>query len=716
MGAPDLSGWIWPDAGQGRAPTAAFQLDTSNPLLAGLVDYIIPANPATYKVATGTLAATLDPVGRAFSGTMRLDGNGPVVNSAAPYSLVCVTRMPTTLSGFLAACSIESSSSFKPWLGYSSDGGVTASNSNIDVGVAATAGALYVIVGVYDAAGNVTAYVNGILAGTGATGGTATPAKLCVMDYGGGGFSYTGKVHAALAFNRALSAGEVGAIGTPQAVFSLFAPPKLGIRMAASGGVTGTAASTQQPNVSAASGSIRASGAAASTQQVNASSAAGAIGLAGAAASPQGKNVSAATGGILVSGLGASLQAANSDSASGSIVVSGSAASSQQLNASSASGAITVAGSSASTQAPNVSSTTGAIVIAGSASSTQAPNVSNASGAIGSVVQGSAASTQNPNVSVASGSVSMAGSASSSQGQNVSTASGSVKVSGAASSVQALNVSSASGVIGTPPLTGSAASTQAANTSLAVGAIKVSGSASSTQTANSSAASGSIRIAGSAGGAQQPNVSAATGVVIPAAITGTAASVQQANVSAATGQVGVSAYPVNPSYYVKLALRPFYAQSPTRQFYGAAPARFFYIKPPARSFYAATPVRSFYVRCNSMLSTIPMMSPKGPLETVVVTLDATLELAPGETLTGTPSPVVTTQIGTDSTPSLTLANAIVNSQAIVVNGNSIAIGAAVQAVATLGQFSSSYLISATVTTSNPDKVLTLQAILPMRSQ
>lgn len=112
-----------------------------------------------------------------------------------------------------------------------------------------------------------------------------------------------------------------------------------------------------------------------------------------------------------------------------------------------------------------------------------------------------------------------------------------------------------------------------------------------------------------------------------------------------------------------------------------------------------------------------MMSPKGPLETWVVTLDATPLLASGETLTGTPSVVITTQIGTDSSPSLVLSDVIVNSEAVtLLNGVTIAAGCAVQGVVTGGQFSSSYLINATVTTSNPDKTLTLQAILPMRSQ
>jgi hypothetical protein len=111
------------------------------------------------------------------------------------------------------------------------------------------------------------------------------------------------------------------------------------------------------------------------------------------------------------------------------------------------------------------------------------------------------------------------------------------------------------------------------------------------------------------------------------------------------------------------------------------------------------------------------MSPKGPLETWVITLDATLELAAGETLTGTPSITIATQIGTDNPAQLVLSNAIINSQAVTLqNGVTVQAGCCVQAPASAGLFGSQYLISATCTTSNPNKTVTLQAILPMRSQ
>lgn len=114
------------------------------------------------------------------------------------------------------------------------------------------------------------------------------------------------------------------------------------------------------------------------------------------------------------------------------------------------------------------------------------------------------------------------------------------------------------------------------------------------------------------------------------------------------------------------------------------------------------------------INPLPQLDLKDPRETVVITLDATAMLAAGETLTGTPSVSVTTLIGTDSTPSLVVANPIINSVALtLLNGKTIAIGSAVQAVCSAGVFASQYWICITCPTSNPNKTLVLKAMLPM---
>lgn len=107
---------------------------------------------------------------------------------------------------------------------------------------------------------------------------------------------------------------------------------------------------------------------------------------------------------------------------------------------------------------------------------------------------------------------------------------------------------------------------------------------------------------------------------------------------------------------------------------------------------------------------------KDPRETRVLTFDATLELASGETLTGTPTAQITTVTGADATPSLVLSGVIVNAASLSVAGKTIAVGAAVQAVASGGNFSSAYLIAITCTTSNPNKTLVLKATLPLAAQ
>jgi hypothetical protein len=144
---------------------------------------------------------------------------------------------------------------------------------------------------------------------------------------------------------------------------------------------------------------------------------------------------------------------------------------------------------------------------------------------------------------------------------------------------------------------------------------------------------------------------------------------------------------------------------------------YYYRRFPYRAFYFALPVRLFYIRTKPMLiPQIPNFNVKDPRETVVLTFDATLELAAGETLTGTPTVQVSLQIGIDNPPSLVLADTAINGTALNVGGNQIAIGAAVQTVASAGKFGSQYLIAITCQTSNPDKILTLKASLPMASQ
>lgn len=108
------------------------------------------------------------------------------------------------------------------------------------------------------------------------------------------------------------------------------------------------------------------------------------------------------------------------------------------------------------------------------------------------------------------------------------------------------------------------------------------------------------------------------------------------------------------------------------------------------------------------------MGPKDPREVMPITLDASLMLASGEALTAITGTAITTQIGTDSTPSLVLTGAIVNAAPVgLPNGTTAAAGTLVQAVASAGTYGSSYNLAFVVQTTNPDKTLVLKATLLM---
>jgi hypothetical protein len=105
-----------------------------------------------------------------------------------------------------------------------------------------------------------------------------------------------------------------------------------------------------------------------------------------------------------------------------------------------------------------------------------------------------------------------------------------------------------------------------------------------------------------------------------------------------------------------------------------------------------------------------------PRETLVLTLDASAELANGAILTAIETMTATQQSGPTGTAP-TLAGQLINTQPITLTFNgvpiTIAVGAAVQVVASGGTSGCRYLIAATCTTSNPDKILTLKGILPV---
>lgn len=155
-------------------------------------------------------------------------------------------------------------------------------------------------------------------------------------------------------------------------------------------------------------------------------------------------------------------------------------------------------------------------------------------------------------------------------------------------------------------------------------------------------------------------------------------------------------YAADGQYYIAIAARPFYATLEPRAFLCVAGAR------------------PFYILSNPNMT--PSFNTLDPRETAVLTLDASADLASGETLTGTPNITAVQQSGLPGTLP-TLTGPIINSEPITLtlNGKTITIaaGCAAQVVVTGGVSGCSYLVAAVCETSNPDKVLTLKGVLPV---
>lgn len=187
--------------------------------------------------------------------------------------------------------------------------------------------------------------------------------------------------------------------------------------------------------------------------------------------------------------------------------------------------------------------------------------------------------------------------------------------------------------------------------------------------------------------------------------------------------VGVSSFYGTLGVAPSAALVPdgrFYAALPARNFYGAVAARpyyvplmtrYFYIQRSFRPFYAALAARSFFALCRPHMT--PSFDTKDPAEKVVLTFDATADLMSGETLTTITSTTVTVYSGPNTDASALSVTPAINTAALTINGNAIAIGHSVQATVSGGLDGYQYLITILCATSNANKILALKAILPV---
>ena len=283
------------------------------------------------------------------------------------------------------------------------------------------------------------------------------------------------------------------------------------------------------------------------------------------------------------------------------------------------------------------------------------------------------------------------------------TGSPSVAPTAAGSAQQSGTNPAASLVSVTPKASGAATSTLPAVGNASISAIGAG------QVSSRNAAAGQTSIRLSASGKAAASLSAS----------GIASAAMQASGTAQATLTAAGAFSVIPSASGLISPQAIY--SADGQFYAKQPAAYFYAASAPSFFYAPQPATYFYALASDM--TTPTFSAKHPASKRVATFDATANLASGETLTSIISTTVTVIRGTDPNPSAVVAAnpaPTINATQITVLTPSgpvtIASGSAAQCNLTGGLDGTWYLISFVCTTSNPNKVLTLEAILPVSAQ
>lgn len=193
--------------------------------------------------------------------------------------------------------------------------------------------------------------------------------------------------------------------GTPGNVMRAFFPQRAGVSSAALATITGTLATTNADDTSAASGTTTVVGTLAKTNANDTSAAAGTTTVLGTLARTNANDTSAASGATTVVGTLATTNANDTLAASGSAgAVSGTLATTNANDTSSAAGTTTVLGTLARTNANDSSVASGTTTVAGTLARTNADDTLSASGAAGAVT-GTLAYTNASDTLSASGTV-----------------------------------------------------------------------------------------------------------------------------------------------------------------------------------------------------------------------------------------------------------------------------------------------------------------------
>lgn len=251
-------------------------------------------------------------------------------------------------------------------------------------------------------------FVNGVLKDTiTVTAHGANVAAAIGTANTGDAISANGAIQAWFVHNRALSQSEIVALATaPWSMFANVASPDPYLFDGGSAsGATGTSATTNASDTSAATGTTTVKGSSATTNANDAPAASGTTKILGTSATTSASDTSAASGTTKVVGSSVTTNANDTATASGSIgsAVSGTVSVTNANDTSSASGTTKILGVSATTNANDTSSASGTTKIVGTISVTNANDVSAASGQAGSVT-GTIATTNANDVSSAFGS------------------------------------------------------------------------------------------------------------------------------------------------------------------------------------------------------------------------------------------------------------------------------------------------------------------------
>lgn len=209
-------------------PQGLVQINTDNPITAGLVGYILPSC-ANFTVTNGTLASILSRKGFAFSGSMQLT-TGQSYSMANPHSLVGFFGVNTTFPGVNVLLSNTFDSEM--WVGMDgSDIILSVHGTNLIVGTG-VANNDYVVGAVFNGT-TMSGWLNGKAVSPATITATSGTGKLVAMDYGPTvGSQWLGIGYLGLAYNRALSDAEMKSLSDNP--WQVFQPPDKVILFASS--------------------------------------------------------------------------------------------------------------------------------------------------------------------------------------------------------------------------------------------------------------------------------------------------------------------------------------------------------------------------------------------------------------------------------------------------------------------------------------------------